>query len=219
MCTQSARVDTGNNHLSKIFRKFDHLGLYDLSWDARFASQTLATEDQMKWNISVTASRMVVWTLELFSTTRNWTLKANSVKASRSLCSCLHFVISQKFEVQFVYIWDALMCKERRVSLICSKSRVASPRALSVPWLELCDTIWAVELTRRFKQALYLNADEVFYKIHSVVVLAWLALQSAHWSAFVLDGVLKIQVSARVGVRLAKTCDNPSDFVSGGSLV
>jgi hypothetical protein len=41
--------------------------------------------------------------------------------------------------------------------------------------------------------ALHLDISEVFDQADSVIVLAWLAAQSANWRTFIANGILKIQ--------------------------
>jgi hypothetical protein len=82
--------------------------------------------------------------------------------------------------------------------------------------------LWCVVSSRDNKQVKIgmSSQHKLNFLSDRLIVLAWLAAQSANWSTFITNWVLKIQDNTWVEEwRHAKTSDNPSDLVSRGASV
>jgi hypothetical protein len=67
---------------------------------------------------------------------------------------------------------------ECTTSLICSKSRVAPLKTVSIPRLELLAAVLLARLVSKYASSLCLSISKIFYWSDSTVVLAWISSQS-----------------------------------------
>ncbi|NEV48947.1 hypothetical protein EUZ93_00110, partial [Wolbachia pipientis] len=117
-----------------------------------------------------------------------------------------------------VYIRERNERGEITVTLVCSKSRVAPMKALSLPRLELCGAVLLAKLMNRVLINLKLNVAQRFYWTDSKIVLAWIDSSSRKWHIFVANRVSEIHNDStpsewgHVGTR-----DNPADLISRGA--
>jgi len=102
-------------------------------------------------------------------------------------------------------------------NLICSKSRVAPLKTVSIPRLELLAAVLLVRLASKYAPCLRLPIKKTFYWTDSMVVLAWIASQSSKWKTFVANRVGEIHDRTSIHEwSHVGTHDNPADIVSRG---
>lgn len=105
-------------------------------------------------------------------------------------------------------------------NLICSKSRVAPLRTVSLPRLELCACLLLGQLIHKILQ-IYdkstISISSVNLWTDSQIALAWIDSHPSRWNIFVANRVAQIQkLTAGAVWRHVKTTDNPADYVSRG---
>lgn len=105
-----------------------------------------------------------------------------------------------------------------KISLICSKTKVAPLNTISLPRLELCGPVLATGLAQKVTLALKLNILQRYFWTDSTIVLSWLAFPYTNWNVFVANRIAKIQqLSNSNQCRHVKGQDNPAGMASRGT--
>ncbi|XP_008548603.3 uncharacterized protein LOC103572001 [Microplitis demolitor] len=103
--------------------------------------------------------------------------------------------------------------------LICSKSRVAPVKLLTLPRLELCASLLLARLYRTVKPAILKEINESYLWSDSTIVLHWINTPAYRLKTFVSNRVAEIQeVAASCYWRHVSSQDNPADLISRGLL-
>jgi hypothetical protein len=105
-------------------------------------------------------------------------------------------------------------------TLICSKSKVAPLKLLTIPRLELCAALLMTSLVKEIIDTLSLNVSELFLYSDSMVVLHWISGETQKLDTFIANRIAKIQDNIKnPNWYYVPSKQNPADLISRGSSV
>ncbi|XP_055543362.1 uncharacterized protein LOC129728911 [Wyeomyia smithii] len=115
-----------------------------------------------------------------------------------------------------VYVKSTNSSGQTKTALLTSRSKVAPPKQISIPRLELRGARSAAELYGKVSDSLRIDA-RIHFWVYSTTVLSWLQARPLTWTTFVANRVATIQ-------RLTQNCEwhfvhgveNPADIISRG---
>ncbi|XP_076247806.1 uncharacterized protein LOC143187478 [Calliopsis andreniformis] len=117
-----------------------------------------------------------------------------------------------------VYLRSNTGAGKWRTKLLCSKSRVAPLKTVSLPRLELCGALLLANLMNKVRTALRVPIRIERYWCDSTITLAWIRGNSNRWKTFVANRVTQIQALTEPSSwSHVHSEDNPADLISRGS--
>ncbi|XP_029170291.1 uncharacterized protein LOC114939979 [Nylanderia fulva] len=124
---------------------------------------------------------------------------------------------SQRAYGACLYIRRQIHGNEVQIDLLCSKTRIAPLRAISIPRLELCAALLLAQLLDKVRSSI--DIKDVRYTLwsDSTIALRWISSCSRKWSVFVSNRVGEIQrLTSGLDWRHVPTTENPADLLSRG---
>ena len=107
-----------------------------------------------------------------------------------------------------------------KVHLLCSKSRIAPLKQLSIARLELCGALLLAELVHKVRMILSAKIKIELIRLwsDSKVTLSWIASESLKWNVFVAHRVSRIQSLTETCIwDYVESATNPADILSRGA--
>ncbi|XP_055622591.1 uncharacterized protein LOC129766753 [Toxorhynchites rutilus septentrionalis] len=117
-----------------------------------------------------------------------------------------------------IYI-RAVSIESVKVSLLCSKSKIAPLKGLTIPRMELCAVLLLSRLSSKVIPALKMEFNQITYYSDSQIVLAWLKKPPNQLNLFVRNRIMEItNQTQNAQWKFIRTEHNPADVVSRGQL-
>ncbi|RLU26034.1 hypothetical protein DMN91_002197 [Ooceraea biroi] len=213
---------TKRSILAQVASLYDPLGLIGpVIVQAKIIIQSL-WKLQLTWDEPVPEEICTVW--EMFQRSKS---DLNNITLPRQVCIKQAVILqlhgfadaSEAAYGACIYMRSANACQSRQVVLVCSKSRVAPLKKLSLPKLELCTALLLVELYQTVLKAFDTVVNKVVFWSDSSIVLQWIRTPPHRLKTFVANRVVIIQeISEQYEWRHVSSHDNPADLVSRGSV-
>lgn len=159
-----------------------------------------------------------------------WKLLTNQLSNCTELESPRCLIVDANFdEVQLIGFSDASQvaygaCLYLRVKysnydissrLICSKSRVAPLKTISLPRLELCAALLLARLVNKIVKVFRMSFHKIHLYTDSEIVLHWLKATPSRWTTFVANRVSEIQeLTVNCTWSHVSSKENPADYIS-----
>ncbi|XP_062703578.1 uncharacterized protein LOC134286032 [Aedes albopictus] len=216
---QPLSVPTKRIVLSEIARLFDPLGLVaPVIVLAKIIMQQL-WKDKVGWDDPLTGENLQSWL-----TFRESLKYVDSVKIPRfvGLVSVesveVHGFADASLRAYGAVIYLRVVSgSDVKVSLLCSKSRIAPLSPLTIPRLELCAALLLSRLVPKCVGSLKMEIQRICLWSDSNIVLAW--LKRLPNDVFVRNRVMEINSATQGFIwSYVRSEDNPADVVSRGQL-
>ncbi|XP_055633517.1 uncharacterized protein LOC129773882 [Toxorhynchites rutilus septentrionalis] len=211
---------TKRQMVSKILRLYDPIGLiqpviitakilmqelwtYNVSWDDDVPDQALSSWKKFEASL-VELSKIEIPRMSTPSHTIALDLHGFS-DASEKAYGCV------------IYLHAINLKGEESTNLLCSKSRVAPLKKVTLPRLELLAAALLAELTAKIKSILAGRISSEYYYSDSQVALSWIKSSNTRWGTFIRNRVQKIHSTTNPEHwKYISTKENPADMVSRG---
>lgn len=103
--------------------------------------------------------------------------------------------------------------------LVCSKSKIAPVKGLTIPRMELCAALLLSRLASKVIPALKMELRQISYYSDSQIFLAWLKKPPTQLNTFVRNRIMEIDSQTKEAEwKYVRTEENPADVVSRGQL-
>ncbi|XP_063994322.1 uncharacterized protein LOC135171624 [Diachasmimorpha longicaudata] len=118
-----------------------------------------------------------------------------------------------------LYVRSTNVHGQIKTQLLCSRSRVAPLKTISIPRLELCAALTLVELYNSVQKAIRFDPSRVVLWSDSMITLHWISKSPHLLQTFVANRVTEIQKGTKhCEWRHIGSADNPADALSRGQL-
>ncbi|XP_029054415.2 uncharacterized protein LOC114881732 [Osmia bicornis bicornis] len=205
--------------LSEIAQLFDPLGLVGpIITRAKLLMQHL-WQTQVGWDESLSQELCTQWTGY-----RKELASLNSLRIPRQALVTAKGIelhgfsdASERAYGACIYLRSSCEAGRWEVRLLCSKSRVAPLKIISLPRLELCGALLLAQLVQRVRTALRVSFSKERYWCDSTITLAWIRGNSNRWKTFVANRVTQIQLITDLdNWSHIRSHENPADLISQG---
>jgi hypothetical protein len=213
---------TKRSILSRIASLYDPLGLLSpVIVKAKILLQTL-WKLQLAWDETVPMEVHTAW-----KTLQENMPKVNEISFPRQVCleHSTNFQLigfadaSEAAYGACIYVRSSNTHNSHRVMLVCSKSRVAPLKQLSLPRLELNAALLLSQLCQLVLKAFNITFTKVILWSDSTITLQWIRAHPHRLKTYVANRVASIQeITSSMEWRHIRSQDNPADLVSRGAF-
>ncbi|XP_011859521.1 PREDICTED: uncharacterized protein LOC105557007 [Vollenhovia emeryi] len=208
--------------LSEVSRLFDPLGLLgpvivigkliiqelwqlNVSWDETIPSTTHTKWSRLKNQLSILNDLQIPRLTKFTTSSKRLQIHGFCDASQIAYGAC-------------IYIRSEVSDRTYRTELLCSRSRVAPLKAVSLPRLELCSALLLAQLYEKVRSSIDISQIRSFMWSDSTIALHWISSCSRKWSVFVANRVGEIQRTNNIADwRHVSSENNPADILSRGA--
>ena len=190
--------------LAKIF--LQSLWLHKLNWDEELNNELKAAWNNIEENIN---------SVHPLTIPRAVSIKVNKKVILFGFCDA-----SKSAYAAVLYLGYINDAREITTSLLCSKSKVAPLKKLTIPRLELCGALLLSKLVNKVVKLLNIDISEAHLWCDSQIVLHWLFSSHIKQPVFVTNRITQIQetlTSVDHSWHHIDSKSNPADMATRGS--
>ena len=191
---------------SKIFMQ--NLWLHKLEWDQLLPEELLKIWHSLK-NDFVNVSKVSIPRYVSIQKPKNYVLHIFSDASKAAYASV-------------AYICTTGELNTKSCHLLCSKTKVAPLKLITIPRLELCGAVLSVTLCKKIIKSLTVKIDHIYFWCDSQIVLYWVSSPARNWKIFISNRVSLIHElldSFPHSWHYVPSGENPADISSRGSTV
>ena len=222
--TQVLRTDPTTSTKRKVLATtasiFDPLGLFSPAVIVYKMFLQRLWQDQLQWDQPLPANFQQEWNQMHQSLSQLFQIKMNRKVICPSATNIqIHGFCdsSEKAYGACIYIRSIDSNQKTSCELLCSTSRVAPLKQLTIPRLELCAAALLAKLYKKVTCALNITIHEFHLWTDSSIVLAWIQGPCNKWKTFVSNRVSLIQeLTATATWHHVPSQFNPADLISRG---
>ncbi|XP_051170292.1 uncharacterized protein LOC127287411 [Leptopilina boulardi] len=207
--------------LSQVAQLYDPLGLISPIVILAKIQMQLLWKMNVGWDDPLPVESLTLWQThrEQLSLLSEWSIPRSVRVPEAKECQLHGFAdASQKAYGACLYLRTSNDHGHQSI-LLCSKSRVAPVKVISLPRLELCAAKLLVKLYEAIKIALKINFEKIYFWSDSMITLNWINTPPYKLETFEANRVTEIQNSTNPSDwRHVSTKENPADFISRGQL-
>ena len=206
--------------MSSIAHIFDPLGLLlAVTTTAKILLQEL-WKLKLSWDESIPLNLHTTWTTYYTQLT-----KLNELKIPR------HVICPNPVTVELhgfsdassfaygacVFIRSLDSSGQYYCNILIVKTRVAPPKQITIPRLELCAALLLAELVDKVKQSMQIDFNQIYYWCDSTIVIAWIKMSPSLLKTFIANRISQIQTwTLSKSWHYINTLENPADLLSRG---
>ena len=217
------RIFTKRNIVSTIAMIFDPLGFISpLTIRTKIFLQLL-WRSKMNWDDEIDTNLSSEW-----KTLKNDFAETHDLKIPRFISNCIttyEYSIhgfcdaSKDAYAAVIYICSSDSHGNKATKLLCSKTKVAPLKSLTIPRLELCGALLLSKLLSKVLKILTIQLDSIHCWCDSQIVLHWIKNHSDNWKIFVSNRITQIHenlLAFEHTWHYIPTKHNPADLASRG---
>ncbi|XP_058987609.1 uncharacterized protein LOC131806839 [Musca domestica] len=206
---------------SDLARLFDPLGIAGPVVSAAKIFIQQLWKNKLGWDEELPAERAAYWLSfrEGLKMLNDFRLPRHMFDGEKPTKIEIHTFVdaSEKAYGAVVYLRAMLPDGRHIVRLLCSKSKIAPIKEITLPRLELCAAELGTKLTAKVKAELGYEDLRTIYWSDSEITLYWINSEPSALKTFVANKVKNIQGrSINTQWRHVGTKDNPADYISRG---
>ncbi|XP_031349442.1 uncharacterized protein LOC116175453 [Photinus pyralis] len=209
--------------LSNISKIYDPLGLVGpIIVTIKILLQTL-WQLQIGWDESVPLNVFTIWQqfCKDLPTISTYSIPRRVVGSPRFSTFEIHGFCDASQRAYGACIYIKTVSNNSLISshLLCSKSKVAPIKTISIPRLELCAALLLTRLMNKIIPVVNIKPNKISLYSDSTIVLAWLKIEPSKLKTFVANRVSIIQTNTDANMwNHVSTNENPADIISRGTL-